>query len=242
MVGETEEGKSLWTADPFSHLRHAIEPMAKGVHRLLVPLYDKNSFDVHQDIFPEKFQLCTQTDVLGFILCHSADFDVNQIMSLNVETAIHKYKSRHDDPLYEKLLKNEAHIVEKTDEKELVYHAFKRMAELNISAIAVVDEEHDGILIGTLSVSDLRFVSSKAEIEPLIKEMATMSIKDFLLRVKKQPVSGINSLITCKPNDSVRATINNALENKVHRVWCIDEQERPLHVVTFTDMIRWFLH
>ena len=119
--------------------------------------------------------------------------------------------------------------------------AFKTLAEHSLSALAITDKHQDGKLVGTLSVSDLRSISGRAEIEKLIEEMRNMNVSDFLSRVKESSLNRVTDLVTCQEGKTLEAVMQRALESKVHRVWIVDGDQRPVGVMSYTDMISLFL-
>jgi CBS domain-containing protein len=46
------------------------------------------------------------------------------------------------------------------------------------------------------------------------------------------------SLVLCRPGSSLSEVVAMLVASKVHRVYVVDEQERPVGVVTITDVLR----
>lgn len=95
-----------------------------------------------------------------------------------------------------------------------------------VHSFPIIDET--GKLIGNLSPSDLRFMT-KSKLKSIL-----LPVMEFLkvMHDGKAPEP-----IVCKPNDSTKSVLVKALASKIHRVWVVDEENRPLGVVSFSDII-----
>lgn len=73
LIGSSVEGQTLWESDPSVPLSQSLEPLAKGVHRFLVPLYSQNPAPTNSTIppstafLPAQFALLTQSDVIRYL-------------------------------------------------------------------------------------------------------------------------------------------------------------------------------
>jgi CBS-domain-containing membrane protein len=109
-------------------------------------------------------------------------------------------------------------------ENDPTFLGFQRMAEKSINAIAIID--HQGRIIGNLSASDLRGIQESKLI------YLFRSSTDFLqvMGRKFKPVVGSSRI-------SLGEAMTKALAARVHRIWIVDEKEKALGVVTFSDML-----
>ncbi|KAI9328854.1 hypothetical protein BDR26DRAFT_873476, partial [Obelidium mucronatum] len=134
LVGQNTESQSLWLGDTKAKLKYALEPLSKGVHRFLIPIYPATSTETPMK--PTHFQLCSQSDVIAHF---SPLLRTDARFATLTESPIAPYMS--PKPI----------IVQKSDP---VLPVLTSLASLNLMAVPVVDSE--GILADTLSVSDFR--------------------------------------------------------------------------------------
>lgn len=113
----------------------------------------------------------------------------------------------------------------------------KRLHNKRITALPVVDDE--GKIIANFSISDLKGITSK-------------NFKDLLLPVKafldKRSSQEENfrcerSLhpLTVHRHDPLEETIYKMVATRVHRLWVVDDSNRPIGTVSTTDLMRAFL-
>jgi CBS domain-containing protein len=119
--------------------------------------------------------------------------------------------------------------------------AAHRLAQSGISGAPVVDEY--GRCVGMISATDMvRFLDrSPCSVE---SEASPGFCSDWqVLDVEQLPVESVatfmsTDLVTAPPNLRVPALARLMLEARVHRVLVIDEQRRPLGLVSSTDVLR----
>lgn len=104
--------------------------------------------------------------------------------------------------------------------------AFKKMAEENISALAIVDKEN-GKLVGNLSASDLRSLNAQ-KLPSIVRYVGNFLVVQY--GYVKKP-------LTVTTNSTLDDVIQIILDKKVHRVWIIDEDRKPTGVITLTDVL-----
>jgi len=92
------------------------------------------------------------------------------------------------------------------------------------NAVAVVDSE--GKLVGNLSASDLRGVKA-TEVEQLL----STPVLDFL------KTQSHTALVVCKPSSTLRQVIHMLVEQRVHRLWVVDDNHHMVGLVTLTDIV-----
>jgi len=104
--------------------------------------------------------------------------------------------------------------------------AFLKMVDNDIYAVGVLDEH--GKLVANLSASDLRGL--------VPDKMYTLNLpimEFFQSRVGQPPHP-----ITCSPDDVLEEVLLKTCPAHVHRVWVVDSAQRPLGVVTLTDVVK----
>ncbi|KAJ3071243.1 hypothetical protein HDU98_005624 [Podochytrium sp. JEL0797] len=217
IVGLNSESMSLWVADSRATLKNALEPLAKGVHRFLVPIYPPATTENPRPK-PIDYQLLSQSDIVSQLapfLTSNAQFaklaetPISAFMTPNPVTA------RRSDP---------------------VLPVLTSLASENRMAVPVVDQ--DGILADTLSASDFRHVLEHRD-DQIVQEVvnalvAGLTVGDFLgviggqRRVLKGVVVG-----TVAFGEAVKLVV----EGRVHRLWVVDTDGIPVGVLSLGDMI-----
>lgn len=101
--------------------------------------------------------------------------------------------------------------------------AAKRMATEEISALVVVDDE--GYLAGIITRTDLVRAYKDAA-----REWSERKIKDYMVR----------EVITAQPHDRLSHVADLLLENNIHRVVVVQDDngfKRPIGVISSTDLV-----
>lgn len=105
---------------------------------------------------------------------------------------------------------------------ETALMGFRKMDMEYYWAVPVVDPD-TGALVGTLSASDIRSVA------PDNINQVKLTVKDFLKSFKTP--------IVVQKSDIVEDVVKTMLTNHVHRVWLTDGDNKPVGVVSLTDVI-----
>lgn len=113
-----------------------------------------------------------------------------------------------------------------------VLDAVKKIADRNISAVGVVDDE--GKLRESFEAADLRGLVSETITDVLLP------IENFFEKYDKERLRGIG---TVKMDDTLGEVVSRlAARNKhglaLHRLWIIDEQQQAKGVVSLTDIFK----
>eukprot|EP00736_Rhodelphis_marinus_P000566 Rmarinus@m.23847 len=133
VIGQTNEGLSLWAFKESAPLLEAMEPMSKGVHRVLVEVEEKTEQGPMMEI-----KLLTQTDLLYFLTNNLQKF--GDIASKTVKDL---------GLVKESLLTVPTHVS--------VLHALQTMVSARVSAVPVIE---NGVIVATLSASDFRGINA----------------------------------------------------------------------------------
>jgi CBS domain-containing protein len=145
--------------------------------------------------------------------------------------------------LWEKAIKDVAII----HESDMAYRAFKRMKEKRLSGLAVVNSE--GVIVGNISVSDLKLL----EFDMIFFNLLGNSVKEYLRLVSSpellyerpirfRPLREALSLlprpvVTCKLSDSLGYIMAILNHYNIHRVYVVDDKEKPIGVVSLHDVL-----
>jgi len=115
------------------------------------------------------------------------------------------------------------------NEYEITIDIFQKMWDYKITAVPVVDGS--GKIIATLSVSDLRGITSDR-----INDLE-LPVISFLQTVHKGKSP---HPVTCTPNSTLKEIMLQAIGAHVHRVWVVNSAQEPVGVVSFSDIIATF--
>jgi len=106
--------------------------------------------------------------------------------------------------------------------------AFAKMHQARLSSLAVVDST--GLIVDNLSATDLRGV--------LIDFRALLSpVHEFLEKSRNVAKITTRALITCELKSTLPEVLRQITQTGVHRVYVIDSQERPVGVLSLTDIL-----
>jgi len=160
-------------------------------------------------------QIITQSDILKF-----CSRNLNQISSQNEKLTTNLQGLSLVNPIGSKVIK--------ISTNDSAYKGFVEMAKGKVPAVAVVDEfDH---LMANLSASDLRGITSeKLSIVqlPVLEFLKIMQKADKLFRP-----------VTANASSKLSELILSMTCSLIHRVWAIDSGEKPIGVITMTDIMR----
>jgi len=110
--------------------------------------------------------------------------------------------------------------------------AFRLIRDKDISAVPVVQD--DGRICGNISARDVRLIVSSSKIYKLLD----MSIKAYLDVVT---AGKENKAVVCGPDDTMEDVIRSLVESRIHRIYVVDGNDRPLRVVTLRNILKKFV-
>lgn len=191
-------------------LRHA----SSGAYVHRVPLFGKDG---------RLAAIVSQTDVVRYLRSHP------EVLGAAAEQTVAELSLGSDSVV--------------TVPKDMVaFEAFALMASKHLSAVGVVedssthmalDAKRTAPLLSNLSASDLRGLS--------FDDFGTLAkpVEHFLL-ISKSHLNTIRHLpapVTALRSSSLRAVLDEVIENHVHRVYIVDSDMHPLRVVTLSDIL-----
>jgi 5'-AMP-activated protein kinase regulatory gamma subunit len=106
--------------------------------------------------------------------------------------------------------------------------AFKLIHEKGVSAVGVVNEE--GVLVGNISVSDLKSIGYDGR---LFARLFT-SVPDFINDTQPKGMR----VITVTPETTFGNTVGKLCDNNIHRVYVVDEHSKPIGVISFLEILQ----
>jgi len=113
------------------------------------------------------------------------------------------------------------------DRHETVIAAIKKCSTDAFSGAAVIDDQ--GQIFANFSISDLREMYGKD-----FAHMMSLPIDQFL----KQTHSFVKLPVTVHPDDSAEQALKLMHRHHVHRVHVVGEDDKPVGVITTTDLLR----
>lgn len=111
--------------------------------------------------------------------------------------------------------------------------AFKMMAEHGVTGLAVINEE--GKLIGNISVRDLKLIRADAGMFTRLHQ----HIRNFLpkLRAEFGSMDRPDKIVSLSASDTLETAIRLLSENHIHRIYIVDEQRKPIGVMSLKDIL-----
>jgi len=109
--------------------------------------------------------------------------------------------------------------------------AFIRMQESGVSSLAILDAQ--GTIVGTVSASDVKWISRHEDFRTLL-----CSIGDYVKDIRKQQGKSDHFVACTQDSASIFDVVNLMFQEKVHRVFIVDEKRKPKGVISLTDIIR----
>ncbi|KAL2636329.1 hypothetical protein R1flu_007808 [Riccia fluitans] len=237
IIGHSLEGLNLWTITPNTSVYDAIEPMSKGVHRVLVPFESESDVQgVELTESSSGYHLLTQMDVIKFI--HERAEVMKDILKLTIS----------DIGAFRQSVFAVPHTM-------AVMTALKCMANTALPAVAIVEAMPDvdkepmfingqgRKLLGTFSASDLRGCCAET-----LSSWKTITVMDWAKKAWTSERFGIGAAtgpetvecrppVTCKDNASLGEVISKAVENHIHRLWVVDDEGLLKGIVALSDIL-----
>jgi CBS domain-containing protein len=129
----------------------------------------------------------------------------------------------------------------KVNEDKIVLQVIAEMQRQKVSAVPLVSKA--GQITGTFSASNLKDtgIYNFGEMLVPVREYLTlqnMRTKPFLVSLQSQ-----KSLhpITCKLDASFKHIVNQMVAMRLHRIWVVDDNEKPIGVISLGDLFQVFL-
>jgi len=115
-------------------------------------------------------------------------------------------------------------------ENDSLLAALSIIEKYNISGLPVVD--FHGTIVGNFSTSDIKYMVA-SDINQENNIHLGMSIKDFLAKHKHERPA----LLTSPPSTKLSDAIAQMVEHKVHRIHVVDNDKKPLDIVSLSNVL-----
>jgi len=165
----------------------------------------------------------SQFDLLRFILDNSDLFQ--EVFKESVQTLFPESRSPF-------IISDQSPLIE----------AFRHIHMARVSGVAVVDKS--GKLVGNVSATDLQFMTL-SDPKAILHEFQS-PISEFFRTKEKSQIFGRGDRphpfdpVTISSKDKLEEVANKLLTHKIHRLYVVDEQKKPLQVLTLTDVLGQF--
>lgn len=187
-----------------------------------VPVYEKNPASSVVPLFAKGVHRAPIFDESGNIVQTISQSDLIRVLSEN----IHMGKMKEMGEMTTEQLKLGAVRPITVPKSTPVIQVLKIIQENSVSAVGIVEE--DGKLAGNFSATDLE--GMYIEKWPSF----TLPIGDFL---QKHSPNSLNS-ICCTKQTTLINVCKELVQSKVHRLWVVDDDFKPVGVVSTTDIMK----
>lgn len=112
--------------------------------------------------------------------------------------------------------------------------AFNLMVDKNITGVGILDK--DGRLTGALSIRDMKLISYDARLFWRLQQ----TVNNFTLKLKYEWAAKHDrphAIVTAKGDNTIGEVINLLVENKVHRIFIVDDDRKPIGVASLKDLL-----
>jgi len=162
--------------------------------------------------------------------------DVAQVVAVVSQSTVLRFLAENSNRIEHEKLEKSIDQVEMITKNPVtvsceadVVHAVHLMKEAGVPAVAVVNPVNSA-LVATFSVSDVTGLSQEYFGD------LTKNVMSFLTTHSTPKLPPF----TCRSSSVVEFVLMKLVALKLHRLWLMDERERPNGVVSLTDVIRYF--
>ncbi|TPX66479.1 hypothetical protein SpCBS45565_g04455 [Spizellomyces sp. 'palustris'] len=245
LVGLSRESQESWTLNSSSPISSLLQMLTTAAyHRVLVIDEDALAASAMGDddgpgpTAPpagSSITMVTQTDLLYFLMEHTdiAPKLMATILNLPAQTVDELAARRAKEGDANQVSGNRKHIsrVVTVPDSVTALEAFRVMYTHGVTAVPVIDK--DGGLAANLSASDLRGIST-TNLECLLDNVYTFLEVDTRRRADQVKADQLKFV---EPEATLQQVVNLMLGSHVHRVWIAGEGDKPIGVVTFSDVL-----
>lgn len=186
-----------------------------------VPIYHENPVTLLVSLFAKGIHRAPVLDANNKVINTTSQSDIVRYLAEHLHMG--KAKAMGETPVSKLGLGANTPVVVFHDDS--VLKALQTIKEKGVSAVGVVDEQ--GKLVGNFSASDLKGLY-REQLPSL-----TLSVREYLKKHSPKSLSPIST-----PKDATLMEVAKMLkENKLHRLWVLDENRKPAGVITLTDLM-----
>lgn len=146
-----------------------------------------------------------------------------------------KMASKSKKKVSEMIDNRETSTVLTITESSPAFEAFELMLKNKVSAVGVVTDQ--GVLVGVVSGTDLRIVG------PHLGSLSLLlnPVKELLDQSREMNTMCLVPVVKANLQDTLGIVIESMEDNKVHRVFVVDDNEKPICVLSMKDVLSEFL-
>jgi CBS domain-containing protein len=122
------------------------------------------------------------------------------------------------------------------NENEKVTKALELIKENKVSAVAIVDSA--GVLVGNFSATDLKLLGYGSDVTTVARPDQTL--KKFVEKVTKN-LGAQKYPISVERLATTASVIKKFTEANVHRIYVVDDEKKPVGVISLVDIIELFV-
>mmetsp|Transcript_20804 Transcript_20804/g.29085 ORF Transcript_20804/g.29085 Transcript_20804/m.29085 type:complete len:358 (-) Transcript_20804:141-1214(-) len=211
LIGMSQETKDTWIFDETSSLNTVAKCFSQGAHRALVTREKGGP------------TLLSQSDCARFLA-----------RKLEYETALGSDIGKLlEQPLSKVGLFMKGVKVISIDGNALALMGFQKLLQWKgykdwqLASLPIVDSKQGGKLIGNLSESDLRGITSKNLCDILLP------LKEYLTKMNGE----IRAPITVTSQTTFLEALEKVVLEKVHRAWIVDDKNVPVGIFSLSDIM-----
>jgi CBS domain-containing protein len=113
--------------------------------------------------------------------------------------------------------------------------AFELMKEKKISSVGILDGE--GKLVGSLSISDIKLLGYDARFWELLTDSVESYLAGLRLRDASRTIPDEKDPIRCTPETTLASCVKMMTFYDIHRLFVVDNNQKPLGVVSLEDAL-----
>jgi len=194
------------------HFMHADEPVSAAIEHYLKGFHRIAVTDPQDR--KRVIGVLTQSDVISYIH-NTSDECCIQFPHLKERVADVPFKSAY---------------VTKVKSNVTAIDAFSYMHKKKKSSLAVVDP-NTGQLQFTLSASDLKYLRSSDF------QMLLLPLNQFIPSIRKLQGKPVDYMVSCSVNSKMVDVIHAIHNEKIHRIFVVNEKFQPEFIITLTDIL-----
>lgn len=111
--------------------------------------------------------------------------------------------------------------------------AFSILHEKRVSALAVTSD--NGQIVSSIALRDIREIFRTGQ-----HKMLFSSVHDFILYKSSQHTNALG-LLAVQSQCTVALAIQKMMSTRIHRVWIVDNENKPIGVLSLSDVITYLL-
>jgi len=125
--------------------------------------------------------------------------------------------------------------VESVSRNKTLFEALQAMLTKNLNAMAVLQE--DGKLLGALTFDNIQFILGGQAYGQLSRKCG-----DIVLQLQKDDKERHDvAYVSVSPETSLEDTIKRVVGHRIHRLWVLDNDNKPVGIVSLTDILSAFV-